>query len=87
MKKNSALVITQILIKAAFSDISKENKNTTLGQVAAILRRVNHKHAIALLATAGHQLGQWGQLQNNLLCVCVTNPFWLHVLIVSPVLQ
>lgn len=43
MKKNSATVITQILIKAAFSDIQKENKNTTLGQVAAILRRVNHK--------------------------------------------
>lgn len=43
MKENSATVITLILIKAAFSDIKKENKNTTLGQVAAILRRVNLK--------------------------------------------
>lgn len=55
MKKNSAIVITQILIKAAFSDIQKENKNTTLGQVAAILRRSTTKHAIALLATLGQQ--------------------------------
>lgn len=43
MKKNSATVITLILIKAAFSDIQKENKNTSLGQVAAILRRLNPK--------------------------------------------
>lgn len=43
MKKNSATVITLILIKAAFSDIQKENKNTSLGQVAAVLRRLNPK--------------------------------------------
>lgn len=43
MKKNSAEVITQILIKAAVFEIQKENKNTTFGQVAAILMLVNQK--------------------------------------------
>ena len=43
MKKNSAKVITQILIKAAVFEIQKENKTTTLGQVAGILMQVNKK--------------------------------------------
>lgn len=43
MKKNSAKVITQILIKADVSKTQKENKNTTLRQVAAILRQVSQK--------------------------------------------
>jgi len=42
MKKNSVKVITQILIKSAVFNIQKENKNTTLGQVASIMQ-VNQK--------------------------------------------
>lgn len=43
MKKKSAKVITQILIKAAVFEIQKENKNRTLGQFAAILMQVDQK--------------------------------------------
>lgn len=70
MKKNSAIVITQILIKAAFSDIQKENKNTTLGQVAAILRRVNHITCHSFAGNSGLTVMSV-RSTTKLLCVCV----------------
>lgn len=70
MKKNSAKVITQILIKEALFAIQKKNKNSPVGQVGAISCRSVKKGNAALFATSELTLTSLRSTTKQLFFVC-----------------